>query len=201
MLSIRTALAAIALPLLASPAQHVRSVLNNSKARVLLVEIPAGGNYLMDAPTARGSVWVAINSLRLTLTGSLPKSGFREISLGEAGTLTSGMSAEFRNARQTVGRLVVIDIKRSLNVVMPEVLDLKPGKSAEQATPDDGTVLVAISSLKLKELLEVGEPDAPVPGPSYLVSMHPGDVRWLEPGMREFTNLLGTPVRFVLVGW
>ncbi len=183
----------------ASPMAHRPKVLlDNSTVHVVAVSIAANAAYKVHADTPKESIWVAIDGPALILAEG--KGGrIRAVSPSDIGKFEFGSGIEFRNKGTAPAEIVIVGTK--VAGAVPECVNLTAGNALEEHTPDNGVVVVAISALRLREVMQLGEPDDPTPGNPTIIKMNSGDIRWLEPGMRTLSNLLGDTVRFVWIGW
>lgn len=180
--------------------QQSSALLDDSRAQVSIVSIPPGGEYVMIASTPKGSIWVVMDGPGIALSGAGGVK-VRNLSPGNTGKLGPGRSVHFRNSAEVPRRLLIVNVKKSFNIVMAETLDLTPGNSMEDASPHGYALLVALSVLKLRDVWDLGDDEHPVPSKSEVISMRQADVGWLRPGMHTLTNLLGTTERFVMIEW
>ena len=187
--------------LLGHPLHRQRKVLiDDSRVRVVSANIPGNTAYTVQADTRNGAIWVVINGSALTIIDD--KGGeTRDLSPSDTAKLEPGQAVEFRNKGNDTACVVVVDIKNTAGAIVPQSVDLTAGNELEEHTPDQGVLLVAVSTLKLQEIMQRGEADDPTPGNPRIINVNQGDARWLESGMRTLTNLLGSPVRFIWIGW
>lgn len=188
-----------ALLLAGAPADGQRRVLlDDSKAQVAAVNIPPAATYAAHTKAPKGAVWIAVGALEVT-TGAAT----RTVLPGDAGTLPTGASLDFRNVSEMPVRLIVINVKSDINEPTVQTFGLAAGQTLEEASEANETLLVAVSGLKLRDVWNLEEDEGRPWRPSkpVLITIGPGDVRWVRAGTHEFTNLLSTKVRFVTIEW
>lgn len=176
-------------------ALKARVILDDQKARVTVVEVPADEGYALEAGKY-GSVWVALGPFEIISTnGDVGAS--KRILAGDFGKISSGEKRWFRVEGRLAARLVLIDPKtlhQELTVgAFP--LDVQDGSDRND------TLLVAVSDCHFRDIRNLGDESEWKPGEPEIIAMKSGTVRWVRAGIHHFKNLGSRMAKAVSIEW
>jgi hypothetical protein len=98
--------------------------------------------------------------------------------------------------------LVIVNVRRARQAQTFDQVELDPGKAMEDASSRNETLLVALSPIRLRDIMnhsDEGEP--PSYGEPHSVALEAGKTAWLQPGMHQITNIGGSIAKFVTIEW
>lgn len=173
-------------------------VLEDSRARATTVEIPQSGTYTLQSNAAKGSVWVALEDARFVITDA-GVSQNKTVSAGDTGKVPPGNSVQFQNEKQGPARLIIVDVKTSLQDLTVQAFSISG--SLLDASDRNETLIIALAPLRLRDVWNTGNESRWRPSKPEIIRMGAGDVRWIRPGIHHFSNQLRTLAKFVFIEW
>jgi hypothetical protein len=98
--------------------------------------------------------------------------------------------------------LVVVNVRTARQAQTFDRVELGPGKIMEDASDRNETLLVALTPLRLRDIINNSDEDEPPNyGRSRSIELPAGKTAWLPPGMHKITNVGGSLARFVTIEW
>ena len=177
-------------------AQPSHVLLNDAKVVITEVEVSPAEPYTLPQGQ-NGLVWVALDRINfLAVRGDLRES--RQIHAGGSGKGALGEELQFK-ASGSPAHLVIIHPKTPHQelTVGPFVL----GRSIEDASDRNETLLVAITDCRFRDTRNLGDESSWLPSKPNVISMSAGSVKWTDPDIHHFENLSQTPARLVAIEW
>ena len=129
---------------------------------------------------------------------------------GSPVALKSG-ERSFVHGRQTVNVnssdtrpafLLVVNVRTARQAQTFDRIELVPGKAMEDASTRNETLLVALTSLRLRDIIDKSDEGEPLNyGRPRSIELPAGKTAWLPPGMHHITNVGGSLAKFVTIEW
>src|ERR1700733_3387040 len=180
-------------------AHSSRVLLDDRHARVTVVTLAPRESMVIIGATTYGTVWVPLTDKILSEVIEEPRveadwvfdgSGIRAISAGGKVSISNSDSAP--------ARVVIVDVKSGYH------LSLDAGSlvdtTFEEDSRENDTLLIPQTPVRFRDVRDTGgDPlDTHLEKPR-TIQLEPGQVGWLREGRHVLTNLLGKPVRYVLI--
>jgi hypothetical protein len=185
------------------PAQRLKVILNDSRARVTLVTLAPGQSHAVQGARPHGSVWIPLDDgVALNLVGHLGSEEFIQGGRYLVETVGAGSAATLSlNDNVKLARIVVVDIKSATQPITLDPTTLEAFLEMQDGSARNDTLLIAESALRLQDVRYIGDEGYTFRGRPHIIRMEPGDVRWIRHGVHHIKNLRPTPVRFTLIEW
>jgi hypothetical protein len=98
--------------------------------------------------------------------------------------------------------LVIVNVKRAQQAQTFDHLELGLGKIMEDASARNETLLVALNSLRLHDLIDQADEGEPSNyGKPHVIELGVGQRAWLQPGIHRIINIGGSMAKFVTIEW
>jgi hypothetical protein len=98
--------------------------------------------------------------------------------------------------------LVIVNVKRAQQAQTFDHVELGLGKIMEDASDRNETLLVALNSLRLHDLIDRADEGEPSNyGKPHVIELGAGQTAWLQPGIHQIINVGGSMARFVTIEW
>ncbi len=98
--------------------------------------------------------------------------------------------------------LVIVNVKRARQAQTFDHVELGLGKIMEDASARNETLLVALDSLRLHDLIDQADEGEPSNyGKPQLIELRAGQTAWLQPGIHQIINIGGSMAGFVTIEW
>lgn len=165
------------------------TLIDDASVHVIRINAP----YTLKSEAKFGSVWVAIGDA-ISVDG-------RKVSDGDAKAIPHGKTLNFTCAPQKKCEMIVVRVKKAEQdlTITTDTMDVKGG--FDDASMRNKTLIVAVSNLKLRDVLDVGDEDHPKLKKPVVITMERGEVRWLPEGMHKVSNLSQQAAKYALIEW
>jgi hypothetical protein len=165
-------------------------------AQVSRLLIQPKNSRLVRALSAEGLIFIALKDCSLVVNGE-------ELILrrGEFKQIPGSKTLEVGSIHGVSADLLLVNIRKTLQPLTIELTDLDGNQSLEDASDRNTTLLVAISSVKLCDTLNVGDESGWLPGKSRFISLRSGEARWVRAGIHHFKNRNADLAKFITVEW
>ena len=157
-----------------------------------------GSKYLSIEPLSEiGVILLAVDDCTITVNGSpvALKSGERSFVHGR-----QTVHVDSSDTRPVL--LVIVNVRTARQAQTFNRVELVPGNVMEDASARGETLLVALTPLRLRDIIYNSDEDEP---PNYgqprSIELPVGKTTWLPPGMHQITNVGGSVARFVTIEW
>jgi len=182
-------------------AHSSRVLLDDRHARVTVVTLAPRESMVITGATTYGTVWVPLNDKILSEVIEEPKVEADWVFDGTGvRTISAGGKVSISNSDSSPARVVIVDVKSGYHLSLDGVsLGIDNPGSEEDSTEND-TLLIPQTPVRFRDVKDTGgDPlDTHLEKPR-TIRLEPGQVGWLREGRHVLTNLLGKPVRYVLV--
>jgi hypothetical protein len=138
---------------------------------VSVADVTTAGEYKVEGARLHGSLWVALDNAALLLNGA--GATVRTVHAGEAELVAPGTEVFFRSLDNRPFRLIVIAVKRKLQDLTVQASELKAGGELQDASDRNQTLLIALSSLRVRDVQNLASESEWKPGPPRVVQMLP----------------------------
>ncbi len=176
---------------------NARVLLDDARARVTLIELGENARYQITGARKYGSVWISLDSgVLLDFDGNA-----RITSAGEGHAIEAGQIVTFRAREAAGGRVIVVVPKLTCQPLTVLSNALAPGGEQQDASSRNETLVVAVSSVELRDTRNAGDESVWISSAPRIIGLRSGQVTWLRAGIHHLKNLLGTPSEFVTIEW
>lgn len=165
-------------------------------AAVYEVRIPQRMSQIVHPVSHAGIILVALKDCVIRINGDkaiLSRGQFRQI----PGSKDTVITAESEDSAP----LVVVNVKTEQQELTVEAQRLAPSQSLEDASDRNLTLTVAVSSVCLRDVVNLGDESAWRPSPPVVLRIRAGQTRWLGAGTHHLRNCGSQDAEFVTLEW
>jgi len=178
-----------------TPLLPTHSITHPGKAALIM--LPVNTPQEFHASSRHGFVLVALSDSDLLIDTQLIK-----VLAGASLKLAGKGVHTLRSLEPSALQIVLVRIDTAKQSLTISKTSLDPGGQSEDASDRNDTLVIALSSLTLRDVRDLGESDGPwKSAPPTTISVTPGHFFWLKPGMHRLTNLGRTKAGFVSIEW
>ena len=122
--------------------------------------------------------------------------------LGDAKQLKGEEPLTLSNSLSSSAKFGLIKIKHSSQNLTITSTKLERGEELEDASDRNQTLLIAVTSLHLRDIRDMNDEDElSKPGKAAWLHLLKGQARWISPGMHRLRNFSEASVQFVTIEW
>jgi len=166
-------------------------------ARVSVATLHGSEGLSIDPLSEIGVILLAVNDCTIMVNGS-PVA----LKSGERSFVHSRQTVHVNSSDTRPPLLVVVNVRTARQALTFDRIELVPGKVMEDASARNETLLVALTALHLRDIIDNSEEGEPSNyGQPRSIELPAGKTAWLPPGMHQITNVGGSPARLVTIEW
>ena len=121
---------------------------------------------------------------------------------GDTRVISGKQALTLEDQSASPAQVVLVTIDTATQNLTITKTNLDPNAQSEDASDRNDTLVIALSSLTLRDVRDLAEEgDSWKSSPPTTVSLSPGQTSWLKPGMHRLTNLSQTKASLVTIEW